>query len=325
MILSYHPCFVGDQNLLCAGREPDETDRAAIGSADAVILPQGCVPALYNMATRHCTHVFPNYEKRLAYPGKIGQARLFREFSAKHPQTATFSSLSSIDDDPVRTVGAALPTGFSRPIVFKFDWGGEGDNVMRVDTPEDLGAAIEKAAVYERSGQKGFLIQEYIPAGGRSLRVVVIGDHLTAYWRVQTDEAVFSAGISKGAVIDATSDPELLEIGMDRVRRFCGHTGINLAGFDLLFADRPDDARKDMDPYFLEINYFFGRTGLGGSLRFYELLCAEIDAWLNRLGLAVTTDRRPCDTAYNGEDNSGEMISDAHDDKQDLSSPRPEN
>lgn len=298
MILSYHPCFVGDQNLLCAGREPDETDRAAIGSADAVILPQGCVPALYNMATRHCTHVFPNYEKRLAYPGKIGQARLFREFNAKHPQTTTFSSLSSMDDDPVRTGGAALPTGFCWPIVFKFDWGGEGDNVMRIDTNEDLRAAIERAAVYEKSGQKGFLIQEYIATAGRSLRVVVIGRRLTAYWRIQPDEAVFSAGISKGAVIDATSDPELLEIGMDRVRRFCDRTGINLAGFDLLFADRPDDARKDkdMEPYFLEINYFFGRTGLGGSLRFYELLCAEITAWLRRRGLAVSDGSRGSDS-----------------------------
>jgi ribosomal protein S6--L-glutamate ligase len=298
MILSYHPCFIGDQNRLCAGREPDETDRAAIGAADAVILPQGCTPALYEMATRHCAHVFPNYEKRLAYPGKIGQARLFREFNAKHPQTATFLSLSSIDDDQARNGCGALPTGFSWPIVFKFDWGGEGDNVMRVDTPEDLEAALEKAALYERSGQKGFLIQEYIPAAGRSLRVVVIGRRLTAYWRVQPDETVFSAGISKGAVIDATSDPQRREIGMDRIRQFSDHAGINLAGFDLLFADHPDDARQDMEPYFLEINYFFGRTGLGGSLRFYELLCAEITAWLRRRGLAVSDGSRGTD----GED-----------------------
>jgi beta-lactamase class A len=60
-------------------------------------------------------------------------------------------------------------------------------------------------------------------------------------------------------------------------------------------------------------------------LRFYERLSAEIDAWLNRFGLAVTTDRRPCDTAYNGENNSGEMISNAPADKQKLSSPWPEN
>jgi len=304
MILSYHPCFIGDQNRLCAGRAPDETDRAAIGAADAVVLPQGCTPALYEMATRHCTHVFPNYEKRLAYPGKIGQARLFREFNAKHPRTATFASLSAIDDDQVRT-GGGLPAGFSWPIVFKFDWGGEGDNVMRVDTPEDLGAALEKAVLYERSGQRGFLIQEYIPAAGRSLRVVVIGRRLTAYWRVQPDETVFSAGVSKGAVIDEASDPEIRKIGMERVRQFCHRTGINLAGFDLLFAEHPDDPRKDMEPYFLEINYFFGRTGIGGSLRFYELLCAEITVWLRQRGLAVDSEVDSKNGDYGGNENAG--------------------
>ncbi len=321
MILSYHPCFVGDRNLICAGRAPDETDRAAIGQADAVILPQGCGIALFEMAKNHCAQVFPDYGKRFAYPGKIGQAKLFREFSTKHPETATFFSLV---DYQALTGSALAPAGFSWPIVFKFNWGGEGDNVMRVDTPEELHAALDRAATYERSGQNGFLIQEYIPAAGRSLRVVVIGDHVTAYWRVQPDTAIFTAGVSKGAIIDAASDPELRKTGMDRVRQFCGRTGINLAGFDLLFADRSEENKKDMEPYFIEINYFFGRTGLGGSLRFYDLLCAEIDAWLNRIGLAVTNDRRSGDTDTSDGD-SGEMISGEYDSEQDLPSARPEN
>lgn len=322
MILSYHPCFVGDRNLLCAGRAPDETDQAAIIQADAVILPQGCGIALFEMAKNHCAHVFPDYGKRFAYPGKIGQARLFREFGIRHPETQTFFSMA---DYRACAADGTAPDGFSWPIVFKFDWGGEGDNVMRVDTPEDLQAALKRAATYERSGQNGFLIQEYIPAAGRSLRVVVIGDHVTAYWRVQPDETIFTAGISKGAVIDAASDPELRKSGMDRVRQFCGRTGINLAGFDLLFADRPENSKRDMEPYFLEINYFFGRTGLGGSFRFYELLCAEITAWLNSLGLAITNDRRSVDTDSSDGD-SGEMISDEHHehDEGNLPSSRPE-
>lgn len=286
MILSYHPCFVGDQNLLCAGRAPDENDRAAMSRVDAIILPQGCAPALYKMAARHCAHVFPDYDKRFAYPGKIGQIRLFREENAKHPNTKAFSCLEDFLAH-CRQTDLTPSAGFCFPFVFKFDWGGQGDNVMRIDTNQDLRAALEKAAVYEKSGQKGFLIQEYVPAAGRSLRVVVIGNYATAYWRVQPDKTGFSTGISKGALIDAKADPALQKTGMNQVRQFCGRTGINLAGFDLLFEDRPDDARKDMEPYFLEINYFFGRTGLGGSLRFYERLCAEITAWLNRIGLAV--------------------------------------
>jgi len=32
---------------------------------------------------------------------------------------------------------------------------------------------------------------------------------------------------------------------------------------------------------FLEINYFFGRKGLGGSEAYYKLLQQEIDRWIN--------------------------------------------
>jgi len=79
MILSYHPCFEADKNLLCAGREPDADDLTAIKSADAVILPQGCYQSLYEMARNNCSHVFPNFDARFKYTGKIGQARFFQE------------------------------------------------------------------------------------------------------------------------------------------------------------------------------------------------------------------------------------------------------
>lgn len=62
------------------------------------------------------------------------------------------------------------------------------------------------------------------------------------------------------------------------VGRFCEKTGINLAGVDLLF---PSD--RTLDPLFLEINYFFGRRGLGGSDRWYAILNAEIETWLKSL------------------------------------------
>jgi ribosomal protein S6--L-glutamate ligase len=35
----------------------------------------------------------------------------------------------------------------------------------------------------------------------------------------------------------------------------------------------------------LEINYFFGRSGLGGSQVYYEILQKEILNWLHRLDL----------------------------------------
>jgi ribosomal protein S6--L-glutamate ligase len=39
----------------------------------------------------------------------------------------------------------------------------------------------------------------------------------------------------------------------------------------------------DPVPMLLEINYFFGRKGLGGSKAYYKLLHEEIQAWLAEL------------------------------------------
>lgn len=277
MIVSFHPCVVADKNILCAGREPDDRDLAWIKKADAVLLPQGCRKTLYEMAAANCPHVFPDFSARFAFPGKIGQARLFNQFLAPFPETKSFSSL-----DAFNSYGA--PSGsiinFDFPFVFKFDWGGESDNVVLINSKDQLANALRQAAKSEKTGQFGFLIQEYIPSTNRSLRVAVIGQKRIAYWRVQPDLKNFSTGVSKGAIIDKNSDPKLRRAGIEMVNSFCGLTRINLAGFDIVFAET-----KGHPGYFLEINYFFGRTGLGGSENFYETLTCEINAWLKRIGL----------------------------------------
>ena len=92
MILSYHPFFEADTNIICAGRVPDANDLALIQSADAVVLPQGCYRSLYEMARPNCVNIFPNFDARFNYAGKIGQARLFKETNAAHPKTQTYPS-----------------------------------------------------------------------------------------------------------------------------------------------------------------------------------------------------------------------------------------
>jgi hypothetical protein len=57
----------------------------------------------------------------------------------------------------------------------------------------------------------------------------------------------------------------------------------DLAGFDILFSS---ETRVNA-PLFLEINYYFGRRGLGGSKTFYDLLTQEIMKWIGSLGLAL--------------------------------------
>ena len=96
--LSFHPLFEGDQNILCAGRDPNQTDLDAIKLADAVILPQGCQVALWEMATSNCPNIFPNYHARFTYPGKIGQTQLFVETGVAHPKTETFANMAAFVD-----------------------------------------------------------------------------------------------------------------------------------------------------------------------------------------------------------------------------------
>jgi len=280
MILSYHPCFGADKYLICAGREPDDDDLAAIRSADAVILPQGCYKSLYEMARQNCRHVFPNFDARFKYPGKIGQIQLFRETNTRHPATATYLNLDAFNKDysagPLRA-----ELGF--PLVFKFDWGGEGGHVYLLKSEEDLDKALKMAKNFEKTGHTGFLMQEYILSGNKVLRVVVVGQTFISYWRIQNNSNNYRSSLARGAVIDTKTDPDLQDAAVVCVKDFCGRVGINLAGFDVLFALESSNKA----PLLLEINYYFGRRGLGGSERFYELLGAEIIKWIDSIGLSL--------------------------------------
>lgn len=275
MIVSFHPMFEGDQNIICAGREPDADDLAAIRAAEAVVLPQGCRRSLYKMARDKCRHVFPDYAARFNYPGKIGQIRLFQQSGTAHPHTETFASL---DKFRLQYGEAPKDTDFELPCVFKFDWGGEGETVFLIKSRQDLSEILLKAAEFERSGQKGFLLQQYVPTEGRSLRVAVIGHTLISYWRIQENRDGFMSNVSRGARIDAAREPERQKAARVFVKNFCDNTGINLAGFDIIFAP----VKESIRPLMLEINYFFGRRGLGGSDAFYEILKSEIDNWLSK-------------------------------------------
>ena len=276
MILSFHPIIEAHENIICAGREPDDSDLAAIKGADAVILPQGCTDALYRMARRNCPHVFPNLNVRFDYPGKRGQIGLFRQLGADHPSTEIFDSVDGFRASRLRP---------RFPFVVKLDWGGQGETVYKIGTAEELKDVLEKVEAFESTGQYGFLIQEYIPTQPRSLRVVVIGERLISYWRIQPDDASFGTSVSGGADIDHDADPHLQSAAKSAARLLCERTGLQLAGIDYIFCDL-DGLQDPPRPLILEINYYFGRTGLGGSNRYYELLTNEVDHWLSTLSLS---------------------------------------
>ncbi len=272
MILSFHPCFVADTNMIVAGRDPGREELAAIKSAGAVILPQGCRESLWTLAIENCAHVFPDYRTRFGYPGKTGQADLFKKLNAPFPPTRVYRDLDDFyRQHPPDTAG--LPLSF--PFVFKFNWGGEGQTVSLITSPADLTRQLALAAQFEKTDRTGFLLQAFIPHGNRALRVVVINQLLISYWRVQPNQQAFGTSLASGARIDPAADPALQDLGKTTVQKVCAQTGINLAGFDVIF----DPAKARPEPLLLEINYFFGRTGLGGSEAFYRLLVPEIEDW----------------------------------------------
>lgn len=278
MIVSFHPLYEADKNITCAGRRPNAEDLAAIQAADAVILPQGCFQSLYEMARANCPYVFPNYESRFQYPGKIGQIRLFREFKIAHPASEIYSNLASFHPE----FGKRSSSDRIRfPFVFKMDWGGEGETVYLINSPEDLNEILHKTSDFEKTGQSGFLLQDYIASRNRTLRVVVIGQRVISYWRVQKNDGAFYSNLGKGAVIDAEGDPEQQHKAVALIKQICHKTGINLAGLDVIFPAEIDDP----EPLLLEINYFFGRKGLGGSEAYYQILLGEIQSWLAGLDL----------------------------------------
>lgn len=276
MILSFHPIIEADLNIIVAGRPPGETELCAIRQAQAVIVSQGCPEALYRMARRNCTHVFPNLDMRFDYPGKCGQIELFSRLGIAHPRTRCYPCLDEFRRD--------RSAAFELPAVVKMSWGGQGETVFKVSHGQELELALRRVADFELSGQRGFLIQQYIPGAQHALRVVVIGSRTLSYWRLQKDSGRFGTSVDGGAAIDHQADPDLQAAGRTAAREFCERTGLQLAGFDFIFSQRDTDA-DPMEPLMLEINYYFGRTGLGGSEAYYRILVEEVDAWLAGLGL----------------------------------------
>jgi ribosomal protein S6--L-glutamate ligase len=275
MILSFHPIFSADHFILCSDREPEEKDFTWMRQAEAILLPQHRQEKLYRASRGLCAHVFPNYDVRYAYPGKIGDIRLFHELGLPHPRADLFE------------VAADCPSDFwedlEYPKVVKSNHGGEGQLVFLVDSPEQGRSVAGMLANMESSGMHGFLVQEYIITDQRTLRVVVMGNRLLSYWRRQPDVTDFRHNLAAGGEIDAQSDPGLQESGKKLVRRLCELTGINLAGVDLLF---PVHQGQVLDqPLLLEINYYFARRGLGGSDRYYLLLKQAIEQWLRSVGI----------------------------------------
>jgi len=167
------------------------------------------------------------------------------------------------------------------PFIIKDDKSHEAEGVFFVEDPHTLSEALDFLSQRERSGLQGFVTQDYIPSGGNVLRTVIIGRKIISYWKRPPEAARVITTISKGAMIDPVWRPDLQEKARASSQILAEKTGIDLAAVDFLCPI----SEKDPEPVFLEINYYFGRRGLGGSETYYRLLHQAIREWLKDSGL----------------------------------------
>jgi len=277
MILSFHPCFDTDIQIILGDRPLDSDDLESIKKADAIILPQACTQDLYQLCATSDAPLFPNYEARIKYPGKIGQSLMFKDFQLPHPRTLLWHCVEDFEE-------ACPPSGtlpHELPFLIKENMSHEAEGIFLIENRTALKEALDKLALRERSGLKGFVTQEYVPCGGNVLRAVVIGKQIITYWKRPGKPGQEITTISRGAIIDHDWQPDLQEKGKDQALLLSDKIGINLAAIDFVFPI----AGKNPEPLFLEINYYFGRRGLGGSENYYSLLYEAVQDWLEAVGL----------------------------------------
>ncbi|MBW1780081.1 MAG: hypothetical protein JRL30_05025 [Deltaproteobacteria bacterium] len=281
MILSFHPCFDTDIQIILGDRRLDSQILKSIEKADAIILPQACPQDLYRMCITATAHVFPNYDARIKYPGKIGQSRMFKDLCLPHPETWSWESVGAFKN-AYPDLNSLIP---ETPFLIKEDRRHEAEGIFIIENRKGLEEALDHLAIRERSGPKGFVVQEYVACMGNVLRAVIIGKRIITYWKRPARPGEKITTISRGAIIDSDWQPDLQKKGSAQAKALAGKAGINLAAVDFVFP-LPE---KDPEPLFLEINYYFGRRGLGGTEKYYRLVFEAVQDWLGEIGLNPQT------------------------------------
>jgi ribosomal protein S6--L-glutamate ligase len=277
MILSFHPCFNADVQIILGSRPFDSNHLKLIRKAEAIILPQALQADFYQACSESDALLFPNYEMRFRYPGKIGQSLMFRDFGFPHPETLRWNGLEEFKKKCLSTETFL----HKKPFLIKDDRTHEAECVHLVKDKHSLSEALFSLELREGSSPSGFVTQDYVPSNGNVLRVVIIGKKIMTYWKRPGRSGQVITTISRGALIDYHWRPELQVKAEDQARSLSKKTRINLAAIDFVF----DFSDKKPEPLFLEINYYFGRRGLGGTEKYYRLFYQAVRGWLKKAGL----------------------------------------
>lgn len=259
-VVSLRPNHPMEENLPPYCDPTDPAVQGLLRRAAGVLLPEYLTRWRYREITRHARSWFPRLDARFTHYGKTRQVELFRRAGVRHPQTLVFPNPSALLDHHLRH---GFPWEY--PLVLKGDTGGGGSAVFPVYDREDLAGCAERLPA-----DRPLLIQRWVRHGGKDLRVVLYGRQTVSYFRVGMGG--FYNNICRGGRLDHWGWPVLQERGREAVKRFSLWAGIDVAGFDLMFPDAGE-------PVFIEINYHFGRKGLGGTEAHRAHLAQAIEAW----------------------------------------------
>ncbi|MBN2418786.1 MAG: hypothetical protein JXL81_05330 [Deltaproteobacteria bacterium] len=272
MILSFHPCITADHQIILGNRQPDLRDEPYISKAELIILPQTCSEKLFLMCAESGGSLFPDYRVRFDYQGKSGQSLLFKETGLPHPKTLQWNSvdhcISAFDNGTLHDY----------PFLIKEDRSHEAEGIHIIRNADDIEISMNKILKRHNTGDTRFISQEFIHADGNTLRVVIMGESYIPYWKRAGVQGQVISSISKGAIVDKKWRPDLQQKGIFLAEKLSVKTGINLAAVDFIFNLK----EQDPEPLILEINYYFGRKGLGGTIKYYRLLFRALSGWMEK-------------------------------------------
>jgi len=263
--VSFNPWIEGEVNFFQFTALTPEV-LSALEEAEAVIFPQTISPELYFLVRRLGKRVFPNYDLRFAFPGKIGQILLFRALGLPHPRTICVPRICAFGPHP-GTAEISLPP---YPFVVKGNYGHEGREIFLVCSAEEWEETLKTIRSFETSGRYGFLIQEYLP-WDYDLRVVVIGERQIPFWR----KGGFLKNLVQEGEVTACPSRELEEQALEITRKLVQRTRLNLMAVDFLF--RPERGEALLN----EINFVFGLRLLGGEGQFRLYLQEAVENFLS--------------------------------------------
>lgn len=258
--VSFHPEIPMEENLPVFSPLEDPKTQEILKSAAGVLIPSYVTPRRYRSITQWCRSWFPRLDARFDYGGKTRQITLFGAQGVRHPESVTFQNATELME---HAASHDPPGGY--PCILKGDTGGGGSTVFPIRTPADLARCVERLP-----SDRPMLLQRWVDHGGMDLRVVVYGRQAVSYFRIGGGR--FYNNVCRGGRLNHERRPDLQQRGIDAVRALCERTAIDVAGFDLMFPDSGE-------PVFIEINFHFGRKGLGGTPGHRRFWSRAVEQW----------------------------------------------